>query len=209
MAGKERYRNGAINFESEEVRFVLDENKKPVSMMVKERKDAHLLIEDFMLLANKSVAKFVSKKTSPQVPYVYRIHDLPYPAKLTDFALFAKEMGYTMKLDSPKNIAESFNSLAKKIEQDATLRILSPLAIRTMAKAEYSTKNIGHYGLAFEYYSHFTSPIRRYSDVLAHRILFENLGDAIYRVDQESLEQKCKHISRQEVKAAEAERRKS
>ncbi|MBK7010904.1 MAG: ribonuclease R [Saprospiraceae bacterium] len=203
---KDRYRNGAINFESEEVRFVLDENKKPVSMTVKERKDAHLLIEDFMLLANKSVAKFVAKKTSPQVPYVYRIHDLPDPAKLTDFALFAKEMGYTMKLDSPKNIAESFNSLAKKIEQDATLRILSPLAIRTMAKAEYSTKNIGHYGLAFEYYSHFTSPIRRYSDVLAHRILFENLGDAIYRVDQESLEQKCKHISRQEVKAAEAER---
>lgn len=203
---KERFRHGAINFESEEVRFVLDENKKPISMMVKERKDAHMLIEDFMLLANRSVAKFIAKKSMPEIPFVYRVHDLPDPGKLVDFALFAKEMGYSMKIDNPKNIAASFNDLAKKIQEEAALRILSPLAIRTMAKAEYSTKNIGHYGLAFEYYTHFTSPIRRYSDVLAHRILFQNLSDTIYRVDLESLAQKCKHISRQEVKAAEAER---
>ncbi|MBK8702062.1 MAG: ribonuclease R [Saprospiraceae bacterium] len=203
---KEKYRHGAINFESEEVRFVLDENKKPVSMMVKERKDAHMLIEDFMLLANRSVARFIAKKTSPEIPFVYRVHDMPDPAKLTDFALFAKEMGYSMKIDTPKHIAESFNGLAQKIAEDATFKILSPLAIRTMAKAEYSTKNIGHYGLAFEYYTHFTSPIRRYSDVLSHRILYQNLSDTIYRVDLESLEQKCKHISRQEIKASEAER---
>lgn len=203
---KERFKNGAINFESEEVKFVLDENKKPVSMTVKERKDAHLLIEDFMLLANRSVAKFIAKKTIPEIPFVYRVHDMPDPGKLVDFALFAKEMGYSMKVDSPKNIAASFNELAKKIESDPTFRVLSPLAIRTMAKAEYSTKNIGHYGLAFDYYTHFTSPIRRYSDVLSHRILYQNLHETIYRVDLETLEQKCKHISRQEVKAAEAER---
>lgn len=203
---KDKFKNGAINFESDEVVFKLDENKKPIAVYVKERKDAHMLIEDFMLLANKGVAKYVAKKAIPEVPFVYRVHDLPDDSKLADFAVFAKAMGFAMKLDSPKNIADSFNSLAMAAQENEALEVLAPLAIRTMAKAEYSTKNIGHYGLAFEYYTHFTSPIRRYSDVLVHRILFENLGDKILRVDAEALAQKCKHISRQEIKATEAER---
>ena len=125
--------------------------------------------------------------------------------KLENFALFAREMGVKMNLDTPKNIAKSFDDLIKKAEEDENLKILMPLAIRTMAKAEYSTNNIGHYGLAFEYYSHFTSPIRRYSDVIAHRILFENLNKT-KRFEKEKLEDQCKHISKQERKAADAER---
>ncbi len=203
---KDKYKNGAINFDSEEVRFELDENHKPISVYVKERKDAHLLIEDFMLLANKSVAKYVAKKAIPEIPFVYRIHDMPDPQKLTDFVMFASEMGVKMKINTPQEIAASLNNLSKEIEKDDSLKILSPLAIRTMSKAEYNTKNIGHYGLAFEYYTHFTSPIRRYSDVLVHRILFENLNDKTKRVDLTGLLQKCKHVSRQEIKASEAER---
>lgn len=203
---KEKFKNGAINFESEEVKFQLDENQKPIAVYIKERKDAHLLIEDFMLLANKSVAKYMAKKGIPEVPSVYRTHDLPDPSKLADFALYASEMGYKMKIDTPQNIATSFNNLAQAAENDDALKVLAPMAIRTMAKAEYSTKNIGHYGLAFEYYTHFTSPIRRYSDVLVHRLLFDNLEEKIKRVDADALAQKCKHISKQEIKASEAER---
>lgn len=203
---KEKFKNGAINFESDEVKFDLDENNKPIGLIVKVRKDAHMLIEDFMLLANKSVAKFIAKKAKPEIPFVYRIHDMPDPTKLADFAVFARELGIHMKLDSPGNISKSFSELAQAIEKDGALKILNPLAIRTMAKAEYNPKNIGHYGLAFEYYTHFTSPIRRYSDVLVHRILFENLNDQITRVDFDKLVMKCKHVSRQEIKAAEAER---
>lgn len=203
---KEKFKNGAINFESEEVKFQLDENQKPIAVYIKERKDAHLLIEDFMLLANKSVAKYMAKKGIPEVPSVYRTHDLPDPSKLADFALYASEMGYKMKIDTPQNIAASFNNLAQAAENDDALKVLAPMAIRTMAKAEYSTKNIGHYGLAFEYYTHFTSPIRRYSDVLVHRLLYDNLEEKIKRVDADALAQKCKHISKQEIKASEAER---
>lgn len=203
---KDRYKNGSINFESEEVRFKLDENKKPIGVVIKVQKEANRLIEDFMLLANKEVAQYMHKKSSPEVPYIYRVHDQPDLSKLTDFALFAKELGFQMKLDTPKNIADSFNRLAIEKEENELLKMLEPLAIRTMAKAEYSSKNIGHYGLAFEYYSHFTSPIRRYSDVLAHRILFQNLNDDLHRVDKELLEVKCKHISSQERKAMDAER---
>jgi ribonuclease R len=139
------------------------------------------------------------------VPYVYRIHDLPNMDKLQEFALFARELGVKMQLDTPEQIAKSLNEMVKKAEKDETLKLLMPIAIRTMAKAVYSTDNIGHYGLAFEYYSHFTSPIRRYSDVIAHRILFENLKKTV-RFDKESLENRCKHISAQERKAADAER---
>ncbi len=205
---KERFRNGAINFETEEVQFRLDAEGVPIEVFVKERKDAHLLIEDFMLLANREVATFVSEKGKEQeIPFVYRVHDEPNPDKVEALAMFAREMGFNMRVDTPKNIAKSYNALAEAAETNPALQLLEPLAIRTMAKAEYSTNNIGHYGLAFEFYSHFTSPIRRYSDVLAHRILELNLKpDQFYRVEKELLEERCKHISMQERKAMEAER---
>lgn len=202
---KLRFKNGSINFESDEIRFELDAQNKPIGVFIKERKDSNMLIEDFMLLANKSVATFMHKKSRNPIPFVYRVHDMPDPTKLADFALFAKELGYQMNIDTPKNIAKSFNELAEASVKNETLRMLEPLAIRTMAKAEYTTENIGHYGLAFDYYTHFTSPIRRYSDVLVHRILFQNLKEEV-RVEKESLEIKCKHISQQERKAMDAER---
>ena len=177
----------------------------PQGMAVKVRKDAHLLVEDFMLLANKKVATFIATKTKPEIPFVYRVHDLPNPDKLAEFALFAKELGFPFKLDTPDQIITSFNNLALAIKDNSSLKLLEPLAIRTMAKAVYTTENIGHYGLGFDYYTHFTSPIRRYSDVLVHRILYQNLNN-IHRVDKEALESKTKHISDQEKKASESER---
>jgi ribonuclease R len=203
---KDRFKNGSINFESEEIKFILDEKNKPIGVFTKERKDAHMLIEDFMLLANKEVATMVYNKSKPEIPFIYRIHEEPDYAKIVDFALFAKELGFQMKIDTPANIVKSFNLLREAKEKNPGLKMLEPLAIRTMSKAEYSSKNIGHYGLAFEFYAHFTSPIRRYSDVLAHRILFENLNEHSYRVDPEILETRCKHISKQERKAMDAER---
>lgn len=202
---RDRRKKGSINFDSDEVRFELDENNKPIGVYVKERKDAHLLVEDFMLLANKAVATFMFKKAKPEVPAVYRTHDLPDLDRLADFSAFARELGYNIKLDNPDKIAQSLNELTEASREDESLKMLLPLAIRTMAKAEYTTENIGHYGLAFDYYTHFTSPIRRYSDVLVHRILFENL-EGIMRRDKELLEAKCKHISRQERKAMNSER---
>jgi ribonuclease R len=159
-----------------------------------------------MLLANKKVAAFVFHKAKPEIPFVYRIHDLPNPDKLADFALFAAELGFKFKLDKPEQIADSFNKLAIAAKENQQLKMLEPLAIRTMAKAEYSTNNIGHYGLGFEYYTHFTSPIRRYSDVLVHRTLFKNLNEQVVREDKEQLEQMAKHISEMERKANDAER---
>ena len=207
---KQRYKQGAINFETEEVKFRLDEHNVPVEVYIKERKDAHMLIEDFMLLANREVSQFVSKKgeaASEEIPFVYRIHDDPNPDKVAELALFAKELGFQMDISSPKAIARSYNRMIKAAETDYSLKLLEPLAIRTMSKAEYSTQNIGHYGLAFDFYSHFTSPIRRYSDVLAHRILEKNLSNGEYfRTNKEKLEEKCKHISMQERKAMDAER---
>jgi ribonuclease R len=202
---KERFKNGSITFESEEVYFQLDENAKPVSVEVKERKEAHMMIEDFMLLANKKVAEYISLKSRNEIPFVYRVHDSPDPVKLADFALFASELGVKMQIDTPRQIADSFNALAEQAREDETLRMLEPLAIRTMAKAEYTSDNIGHYGLAFDHYSHFTSPIRRYADVLVHRILEKNL-ESEYRVKKEDLEKKCKYISSQERRANDAER---
>jgi ribonuclease R len=208
---KKRYKDGAINFETDEVKFKLDEAGVPIEVYIKERNDSHLLIEDFMLLANRSVAEFMAKRDDAprrkgvEVPYIYRTHDTPNQDKLNDFGAFALELGVKMKLDTPKNIAKSLNDLAEKADKDETLRLLTPIAIRCMAKADYSTENIGHYGLAFEYYSHFTSPIRRYSDVLAHRILFDNLTN-IKRYDKAELDEQCKHISKQEKKAADSER---
>lgn len=207
---RRRFKKGAINFETEEVKFRLDENNVPVEVYVKERKDAHMLVEDFMLLANREVAEFMAKKgenAGQEIPYVYRIHDEPNPDKVAELALFAKELGFEMDISSPKSISKSYNRMIRAAENDYTLKLLEPIAIRTMSKAEYSTQNIGHYGLAFDFYSHFTSPIRRYSDVLAHRILEKNLGEkAFFRTAKEELEEQCKHISMQERKAMDAER---
>lgn len=204
---KQRYKNGAISFETEEVEFKLDEQNRPVEIFVKERKDAHLLVEDFMLLANKSVAQFIQKKNkeTKEVPFVYRVHDVPNMEKLADFAAFAKEAGFKMKLDTPKNIAKSFNAMAAKAKEDEIMALMQPMAIRTMSKAVYTSDNIGHYGLGFDDYTHFTSPIRRYSDLLVHRILEKNLSKD-HRVDKVDLEAKCKHISALERSAMEAER---
>ena len=204
---KKKFKNGAIAFESEEVRFELDEDGSPINLYVKERKDAHLLVEDFMLLANREVATYMHKKSKggQEVPFVYRIHDLPDPEKVAEFARFARELGFQMETQTPRQIADSFNQLSKAAEENERLKILEPIAIRTMSKAVYTSDNIGHYGLGFKYYSHFTSPIRRYADVLAHRILFKNLDNTV-RVKKDTLEEQCRHISMQERKAMDAER---
>jgi ribonuclease R len=207
---KKRFREGSINFDAEEVKFRLDENGFPIEVYTKERKDAHLLIEDFMLLANREVASYMHQlgiKFENEVPFVYRIHDEPDPDRVEEFARFARELGIELDVSSPKAIGKSYNRLMKEAQNDPHLKMLEPLAIRTMAKAAYSSENIGHYGLGFDYYSHFTSPIRRYSDVLAHRILYKNLNvDRPYRMKAARLEEQCKHISRQERKAIDAER---
>ena len=205
---KDKFKNGAINFDSEEIRFKLAEDGTPIDAYVKERKEAHLLIEDFMLLANREVAFFIDQRGRAQqeIPFVYRVHDLPDMERVAEFSRFAYEMGFPMKVDTPKQIAASYNRLMKESKKDERLKILEPLAIRTMAKAIYSTNNIGHYGLAFSHYSHFTSPIRRYSDVLTHRILERNLDGRTFRLDKTKLEEQCKHVSSQEKKAADAER---
>ncbi|MCB9283389.1 MAG: ribonuclease R [Lewinellaceae bacterium] len=204
---KQRFEGGSIDFDADEVRFRLDEHGVPIEVFVKERMDAHMLIEEFMLLANREVATYIFQiGQGEEIPFVYRIHDEPDPSKVAELAAFAKEMGFEMRINSPREIANAFNRLAEQSKIDPGLRLLEPLAIRTMAKAAYSSDNIGHYGLAFPYYTHFTSPIRRYSDVLVHRILFDNLGGQITRVNKTYLEERCKHISMQERKAMDAER---
>ncbi len=205
---KKKFKNGAISFESPEVKFKLDEDGTPIDVFVKVRKDAHKLIEEFMLLANKEVATYIVKKGKDgggEIPFVYRVHDEPDPDKIAEFARFALELGFKMEMQTPKQVAESFLALDVAARDNEALRMLQPIAIRSMAKAIYTTDNIGHYGLAFENYSHFTSPIRRYSDVLAHRLLEKNLEET-FRDDKGELEAKCRHISTQEKKAAEAER---
>ncbi len=204
---KERLKNGALVFETDEVQFILDEHGVPMEVYAKERKDAHLLIEDFMLLANREVAHFIGvTRRADNIPFIYRVHDRPDPERLEELVRFARELGFEMKTDTPQQISKSFNALAEAAQKDETLMVLEPIAIRTMAKAEYNAVNIGHYGLAFQYYTHFTSPIRRYSDVLAHRILFENIDGKTQRVSLTKLQEECHHISNMERKAQKAER---
>ncbi len=203
---KKKYKDGAITFETDELQFKVDEMGQTLEIFVKERLEVHLLIEDFMLLANREVATLMFEKgKSQEIPFPYRVHDVPDPDRLLDFQRFAKELGFSLQIDTPKQVSKSFNSLAAAAKDDEKLRLLEPLAIRTMSKAIYTTNNIGHYGLAFEYYTHFTSPIRRYSDVLVHRILDANL-EGTHRENKETLEAMCKHISDRERAAMTAER---
>ena len=203
---KKRFKDGAITFETDELQFKVDELGQTLEIFVKERKEVHLLIEDFMLLANREVATLMAQKSkSIEVPFPYRVHDVPDPDRLMDFQKFARELGFNLQIDTPQQISKSFNRLAAEAKENEKLRLLEPLAIRTMAKAIYTTNNIGHYGLAFEFYTHFTSPIRRYSDVLVHRILDANLH-GVHREDKANLEARCKHISDRERAAATAER---
>jgi len=203
---KKRFDAGAINFSSTEVRFKLDENKKPVGIVVKESKEAHQLIEEFMLLANKYVAEAVSKVevNKKPIPFAYRVHDLPSEEKLLPFMAFARKFGHRFDTSSPEKIAESFNTMLKDVTGKPEQHVLEQLGIRTMAKAIYTTENIGHYGLGFEHYCHFTSPIRRYPDILVHRVLEQVLEKNI-RPDKK-MEQKCKHCSERERAAMDAER---
>lgn len=203
---KERFNKGAINFSSQEVRFKLDEKGKPIGIVVKESKEAHQLVEEFMLLANRSVAEYVSdiKVKDKPVPFPYRVHDAPDEEKLKVFTTFAASFGYNFQMQTPDAIATSFNEMLQMVKGKPEEHVLETLGIRTMAKAVYTTDNIGHYGLGFDDYCHFTSPIRRYPDVLVHRILQECLTGDIHPIKH--LEQQCRLCSEQERRAMEAER---
>lgn len=202
----ERFANGAINFSSQEVRFQLDENAKPIGIVIKESKEAHQLIEEFMLLANRTIAEYVSliKIDGKEVPFPYRIHDTPDDEKLQPFAAFARKFGYKFDIHDEVAVATSFNKLLKDVSGKPEQHVLEQLGIRTMAKAVYTSENIGHYGLGFEHYCHFTSPIRRYPDVIVHRVLQECLDKKV-NMDNK-MEEKCKHCSERERKAMETER---
>lgn len=204
---KKRFDEGAINFESQEVRFVLDEKGRPLSVMVKESKEANHLIEEFMLLANRTVAQSLSDSSSVKDrSFVYRIHAQPESEKLANLSAFVGTLGYRLNASAKGlKLSCSFNQLLSDIHGQKEEKMISTLAIRSMARAEYSTHNIGHYGLAFDYYTHFTSPIRRYPDLMVHRLLTHYLAGG-KSVDANALEEKCKHCSQQEQVATNAER---
>lgn len=203
---KKRFDAGAINFSSQEVRFKLDEKGVPIGIVVKESKEAHQLIEEFMLLANRYVASYVFEKKVDKkpIPFAYRVHDLPSEEKLAPFMAFARKFGHKFDTSTPEAIASSFNQMLADAHGKPEQHVLEQLGIRTMAKAAYTTENIGHYGLGFENYCHFTSPIRRYPDILVHRVLQQVLNDDIK--PDKKMDQKCKHCSERERAAMEAER---
>lgn len=208
---KERFGHGAINFSSQEVRFKLDEKGKPIGIVIKESKEAHQLIEEFMLLANRTVAEHIFKlkvndkgAASGSIPFPYRVHDQPDEEKLKPFISFAKKYGHKFNVSTPEKIAESFNQLLLDAKGKPEQQVLEQLGIRTMAKAVYTTNDIGHYGLAFEHYCHFTSPIRRYPDILVHRVLQSVLTRK--PIIDKKMEEKCRHTSERERAAMECER---
>jgi len=203
---KERFKNGAINFSSTEVKFQLDETGKPIGIVVKESKEAHQLIEEFMLLANRTVAAHIDtiKIDKKPIPFPYRIHDTPDEEKLKPFVAFAKKFGYKFNMNNEAEVAASFNQLLQDVHGKPEQHVLEQLGIRTMAKAIYTSENIGHYGLGFEHYCHFTSPIRRYPDVMVHRILQEAIEKNIH--PDKNMEEKCRHCSAKERAAMDSER---
>jgi len=202
-----RLTKGALNIESEEMRFKLDEDKNPIEVVIKTSKDAHKLIEEFMLLANRHVAEFIGKpqKDKDPIPFIYRVHDEPDTAKIELFKLFIDKFGYDLESTDIKSVSKSINKLLNDIRYENEYSFIQSMAIRSMSKATYETDNIGHYGLAFEHYTHFTSPIRRYADLMVHRILFEELTTRKH-VYGSQLGEIAKKISRNERKAADAER---
>ncbi|MDE5887875.1 MAG: ribonuclease R [Muribaculaceae bacterium] len=203
-----RYEEGALEFDRAEVRFEIDKEGKPVSVYFKESKDANKLIEEFMLLANLTVAESIGKVSGGKKPksFVYRVHDNPDPEKITNFSQIARRFGYKVKTEgSAKVVNQSVNKLLKNVKGKGEENMLAMLAIRSMAKAIYTTDNVGHYGLALDYYTHFTSPIRRYPDMMVHRLLAK-YADGARSVDKMKLEDQCKHSSDMEQLAANAER---
>jgi len=202
-----RLKNGALSIESEEMRFKLNDKGNPAEVIIKTSKDANKLIEEFMLLANRYVATFLSKpeKGRDPFPMIYRVHDKPDIEKMGMFAVFIEKFGHKINLQDPAQIAINLNALFDEIRGENEFSLIQSMAIRSMAKASYETENIGHYGLAFDYYSHFTSPIRRYADLVVHRILQEELTTKQHRYGSE-LNDICKRISKNERKASEAER---
>ena len=202
-----KFKHGAISFESVEIKFRLDDQGKPLGVYAKERKDAHKLIEDFMLLANKKVAEFIAKKGKgkQKLTFVYRSHDSPKEDALLNFSQFAMKFGYKIDTSSGRETAKSLNFLMADVEGKKEQNVLTQLAIRSMAKAVYTTKKHSHYGLAFDYYTHFTSPIRRYPDVMVHRLLELYLAGG-KSVSEEEYEKYSMHSSQMEKKAADAER---
>ena len=205
---EERFKKGSIAFKSQEVKFKLDDKGKPIGVMIKEQKEANYLIEDFMLLANRRVAERIATRKNKEgeaKTFVYRVHDEPNPEKLVRFSEFLKKLGYGFQTSSRRSITSSFNSLFEQILGKGEENMIETIAIRTMARAEYTTSNIGHYGLSFRYYTHFTSPIRRYPDLMVHRLLQRYLEDKP-SVSRDEYEEKCKHSSDMERRAMEAER---
>lgn len=203
---KARQKTGALSFDKQEVKFELDENNKPVGIKFKVAKDSNKLIEEFMLLANKHVAQYINKRA---LPNVNRTHDKPNEAKLEALRVFIKQFGYDIQTNTPEETTKSINQLLKDVQGTQEADMIDNLVVRTMQKATYSTKNIGHYGLGFKDYSHFTSPIRRYPDVIVHRLLAlyldtERPSKTVPKL--EKLEGRCVHLSEREKKAQKAER---
>ena len=199
---------GCINFHTEEVKFVLDENAHPIDTYIREQNESHELIEDFMLLANRTVAETFGKPTSKwrNHTFVYRIHDEPNPEKLNNFLHLISRLGYSMDISSRQSLVKSYNKLFDDVEGKGEKNLVETVALRTMAKAVYSTENIGHYGLAFDYYTHFTSPIRRYPDLMVHRLIERYLIENQPSVSKKDYEEMCLHASEMEKQAEEMER---
>lgn len=202
-----RLKAGAVDFDRAEVKFQLDENGKPLGVFFKIQKEANQLIEEFMLLANRKVAEFVGKarENYKTKPFVYRIHDKPNPEKFDSFRSFVTRFGYSVEGGTDKQISKSLNKLLKEVKGKKEQNLIETLALRAMAKARYSANNIGHYGLGFPHYTHFTSPIRRYPDMMVHRLLAHYL-DGGKPKSEEELERLCKHSTNMEIKATDAER---
>ena len=202
-----RFKDGAIAFDRYEVKFDIDENGKPLGTYIKESKEANKLIEEFMLLANRTVAEFVGKsKNRTKKTFVYRIHEQPDPEKLRDFSAFISRFGYKMRTEGTKtDISKGINKLLDNVQGKPEENLVETLAIRSMQKAHYTTDNIGHYGLAMDYYTHFTSPIRRYPDMMVHRLLERYLAGG-RSVIKSKYEEYCKHCSEMEIVASNAER---